>query len=165
MDKARDHPQTSGSEFTKDKQVSRPSSVMSNKSNSTQDVWEYFSYMNWTIIIYNIFSAFHDQQQYQPKYILQETDVLSFGRSWTLDRQNLGDEIIKLFARFAYYKIYKLLLQCFFCMRQFFFPFFYCKIILKVKQEHIQYCFKLSHFDPCWNKLLVQLNVQIIPST
>jgi len=37
MDKARDHPQASGSEFTKDKQVSRPSSVMSNKSNSTQD--------------------------------------------------------------------------------------------------------------------------------
>ena len=42
MDKARDHPQASGSEFTKDKQVSRPSSVMSNKSNSTQDVRSYF---------------------------------------------------------------------------------------------------------------------------
>ena len=83
MDKARDHPQASGSEFTKDKQVSRPSSVMSNKSNSTQDVRSCFLlqiYWN-NHYLYSFFSAFHDQQQYKPKYILQETDVLSFGRS------------------------------------------------------------------------------------
>ena len=52
MDKAKDHPQTSGSEFTKDKQVSRPSSVMSNRSNPTQDVRYigfYHFLVNWRI--------------------------------------------------------------------------------------------------------------------
>lgn len=37
MDKAKDHPNTIGSEFTKEKQVSRPSSVMSNNSSKTND--------------------------------------------------------------------------------------------------------------------------------
>ena len=41
MDKAKDHPNTIGSEFTKEKQVSRPSSVMSNNSSKTNDVIMY----------------------------------------------------------------------------------------------------------------------------
>ena len=44
MDKAKDHPNTIGSEFTKEKQVSRPSSVMSNNSSKTNDVIMYLLY-------------------------------------------------------------------------------------------------------------------------
>lgn len=46
MDKAKDHPNTIGSEFTKEKQVSRPSSVMSNKSNTTQDPFMMNNHIN-----------------------------------------------------------------------------------------------------------------------
>ena len=45
MDKAKDHPNTIGSEFTKEKQVSRPSSVMSNNSSKTNDVIMYLLFI------------------------------------------------------------------------------------------------------------------------